>query len=289
MKSHLLTTTSAWVAVLALSLALALVSAAAARDLSRAEINKLGKASTALVELPGRQGYASAFCVHPSGLFITNAHAVPPNPGSRITLVLNAALETEAVFRAKLARRDEEVDLALLRVEGAGEFSALALGSVGDLQELMELVAFGYPFGAALATKEGQYPAISVNVGTVTSLRRKDGELFLIQLDAALNPGNSGGPVLDRKGKVVGVVHAGIYGAGVNVAIPVSRVSRFVAEPDIQFTPPVFNRTNMHEPVQFRARAVSLLPSAKPLTLQLILSTGKGKERRYKMKLADGT
>jgi hypothetical protein len=120
-------------------------------------------------------------------------------------------------------------------------------------------------------------------------LRRKEGELFRIQFDAALNPGNSGGPVLDRKGKVVGVVVGGVLGSGVNLAIPVSHVSRFVAKPDIQFTPPVVKHANMHKPVQFQARAVSVLPSKIPLTLELILSTRKGEERKHEMELANGS
>jgi serine protease Do len=80
------------------------------------------------------------------------------------------------------------------------------------LTELAEVVAFGYPFGSGLAVSKKEKPAISVNVGRITSLRQKAGELHRIQIDAALNPGNSGGPVLDKEGKVIGVVVGGVQG-----------------------------------------------------------------------------
>ena len=75
----------------------------------------------------------------------------------------------------------------------------------------MPLAAFGYPFGRMLAADKG-YPAVSVNTGTITALRRKEGKLSTIQLDASVNPGNSGGPVVDKKGNLIGIVVSGILG-----------------------------------------------------------------------------
>ncbi len=146
----------------------------------------------------------------------------------------------------------------------------------------------GFPFGQALA-RPGEYPSISINVGSVTSLRRdKDGALHRIQLDAALNPGNSGGPVLDRSGKVVGVVVSGIQGSGVNMAIPVSHLRRFLARPEIALTLPAVKAANRHEPFDFTAKTISLMPSKEEPELELVLGAGPGKERRFPMKLADG-
>jgi hypothetical protein len=148
----------------------------------------------------------------------------------------------------------------------------------------MEVVAFGFPFGKALAPGRREYPAISVNIGHITSLRRKDGRLHQIQLDAALNPGNSGGPVLDKSGKVVGVVQAGVReGSGLNFAIPVSTVAGFVARPDVEFDPPLLGMSSIHKPVLFEARVTSLVPRADPVTVDLILKPSKGPERTYRM------
>jgi hypothetical protein len=256
---------------------------AADKALSRVQIARAGKAATALVVVKGRGGLGSAFCVHPSGFFLTNEHVAQ----GELSLVLNPGQKTEKAYPARVIRSDKGLDLALLRVQGDGKLPALALGSDEKLEELMELVAFGFPFGQGLAPSDRQYPAVSVNVGSITSLRRKSGRLHRIQLDAALNPGNSGGPVLDKSGKVVGVVVAGIRGSGINFAIPVSTVAGFVARPDFRFEPPLFGKANIHKPARFEARLISFLPSTAPLAVDLIIKPSDGKERTYLMK-ADG-
>lgn len=261
-------------------------SAHAADELSRAEIAKLGKAATAYVENKTKKSSGTAFCIHLSGLFLTNQHVIAD--GSTINLVIDAGQKTQKVLAAKVIRSDKELDLALLRVDGEHKLSAVALGSDESLSELSEIVAFGFPFGSNLATDKTEFPAISVNVGSVTSLRRKDGELKAIQLDAAVNPGNSGGPVLDRSGKVVGIVQGGVRGSGVNFAIPVSHALRFVSRPDVQFTPPSLALADLHKPAKFEVKAVSVLPSEKPLEVELILGRSQGQERLYKMTLVDG-
>jgi hypothetical protein len=179
----------------------------------------------------------------------------------------------------------------LLRVEGVRGLPALALGSDEGLEELANVVAVGFPFGTSLR-------AVSVNPGSITSLRHKDGRLHRIQLDVVLNRGNSGGPVLDSDGKVIGVVESGIVVSGgtttrgapiivaptqVNFAIPVSLVSRFLARPEVHFDPPRPKPGELHKPMQFEARVTSLLPTAAPLTVDLILKAGNGPERTARM------
>jgi hypothetical protein len=261
---------------------------AADEAVSRAAIAKRAKAATALVEV--KPNYGSGFCVHASGLFVTNEHVVRQGSDS-ISLVLNAGLKTQKVLKARVLRRDKDLDLALLKVDSDDKFEPLELGSdrdLAELTELTELIACGFPFGTALA-RPGEYPAISINVGSVTSLRRdKDGELHRIQLDAAMNPGNSGGPVLDRNGKVVGMVVSGIRGSGVNLAIPVSHLRLFLAQPEVLLLLPVIKAANRHQEFEFTARIISLMPSKEALDLELMLSAGPGRERQLPMKLADG-
>jgi hypothetical protein len=256
--------------------------------LRRTEIAKRAKAASGLLEFQDR--YATAFCVHPSGLFITNEHALRTSGqgSATATLVLDAGLKTQKVLKAEVVRRDKELDLALLRLPDQRDLPSLPLGSDQDLAELTELIAVGFPFGKALA-RSGQYPAISVNLGSVTSLRRDEkGDLSRIQLDAELNPGNSGGPVLDQAGKVVGIVVSGIQGSGVNMAIPVSHVQRFVARPEILFTPPVVPLSAKEQPVEFRAEVVSVLPMPKPYELELVVGSGNHSEH-VPMTLVDGS
>lgn len=254
---------------------------AADEPLTKVQVGKIGKASTALVESRdgGRQISGSAFCIHPSGLFVTNEHIAQGD----LRIVLNPGLAGEKVHKAVLVRSDKVMDLALLRVEGVNDLPHLALGSDEKLTELTELVAIGFPFGNDLTQDRKGYPEVSVNVGSITSLRRKNDTLHRIQLDAVLNPGNSGGPVLDMSGKVVGVVVSGVKGSGVNFAIPVSTLASFVARPDVQFTPPQLGAANVNKAVSFKARVVPLIKPTGPVSVELMLKTSTGKERVFPM------
>jgi S1-C subfamily serine protease len=243
-------------------------SPAADGELSRVQLGKLGKASTALVEVQVgfAKGHGSAFCVHPAGMFVTNEHVVrAAGPSGTVLLVLNPAQKTQKPVKARVVRLDRAQDLALLVAEGVKDLPTLPLGSDADLSELMEVVAFGFPFGTMLSEDRREYPAVSVNVGSITALRKKGDKLHRIQVDVALNPGNSGGPVLDRKGKVVGVVVAGVRGSGVNFVIPVSHLTAFLDRPELTVTPPNIDRANMHKEALFEARALSALPGGKAL------------------------
>ncbi|MBL7224309.1 MAG: trypsin-like peptidase domain-containing protein [Candidatus Brocadiae bacterium] len=265
----------------------------------------LGKAATALVEVSAQgkaQGTGSAFCVHPAGLFVTNRHMLKgrrmharPNcthklpDVSEATLILSPGEKGEREVKARLIRDSEEADLALLQVEGThSPFPALELGTVEGLVETAEVLAFGFPFGKALAINRGSYPSISVNAGRITSLRRKEGALDRIQVDAVLNPGNSGGPVLDTQGKVIGVVVSGVVGMGVNFAIPVSKLREFLHRPEILLTPPKLTEANQHQPATFEARTVSFLPHREPLSLRLTLQMGPDEPRHHDMKAVGG-
>jgi streptogramin lyase len=275
----LMTSTSSRLVSLALVMTATTHSAAADETLSRVQIARLGKAATAFVDVKAAQGQGSgtAFCIHPDGWFLTNAHVAQ----GELTLVLDPTLKTQKAHSARVVRTDTELDLALLHIEGAKGLPALALGSDDGLEELTEVIGFGFPFGKRIDGRE--YPAVSVNVGSINALRHKGGQLHRIQLDAAVTRGNSGGPVLDQRGKVIGVVVSGVIGTEVNFAIPVSAVKRFLERPEVQFNPPRLGATDLHKPVRFEARVTTLLPSPSRLTVELILKAGNGPERKARM------
>ena len=203
--SHHISRVSATLALLLLGTTALL----AADKPTKVEIGKKGKAATAFVDVPGR-GSGTAFCVHPSGLFVTNEHVVRGAEKAEIILVLNPSLPGERVLKAKVVRIDKDLDLALLRVENVQDLPSLPLGSVEGVAELSDVVAVGFPLGRFLSPDRKEYPAVSVNAGSVTALRLKGRELEHIQIDISLTFGNSGGPVLDENGKVIGVVVSGI-------------------------------------------------------------------------------
>ncbi|MBW3542409.1 MAG: serine protease [Planctomycetes bacterium] len=261
---------------------------ARAEQLTKVEISQRGKAATALVDLPGR-GTGTAFCVHPSGLFVTNEHVVRRREAAEIKLIVDAGLETQRILPASVVRADKDLDVALLRVETEGELPSLPLGSVEAVTELMDVVAFGFPLGSALAADRKEYPAISVNAGNVSSLRQKEGELHRIQIDVSVTFGSSGGPVLDERGHVVGVVVSGVVGQrGLNLAIPVSHITRFLDAPDIQLAPPRLTRATLHEPLEFKAQVVSVVPGRKEPSVRLVLRSGDEQAREFPMTAKDG-
>ena len=95
------------------------------------------------------------------------------------------------------------------------------------LNETMEVYSFGFPFGQGLSTGKG-FPAVTVGKASISSLRSGDkGELATIQIDGNLNPGNSGGPVVDVTGHLIGVAVSGIReGQGIGFLIPALEVVR---------------------------------------------------------------
>jgi Trypsin-like peptidase domain len=97
------------------------------------------------------------------------------------------------------------------------------------LVETMQVYTFGFPFGKALATTKG-FPAATVGKASVSSLRNGlDGELAFVQIDGNLNPGNSGGPVVDAKGRLVGVAVATIRdGQGIGLTVPAAELGKMM-------------------------------------------------------------
>ncbi len=242
---------------------------------TRTQIVSEGKQATALVETTAQDASGTAFCVDPAGFFVTNAHVAQAAMNQQMTLVLHPGETTQKTLTARVVRTDKAADLALLQTVNKGEgiagLTALPLGHDDALVETDPITAFGYPFGRDLALSERSAPSISVSVGRITALRRdKDGLQFL-QIDASLNPGNSGGPVLDADGKVIGVVEAGVEGAALNFAIPVHLLTKFLHTPAIQFAPTVAPgaQTETHD---FQIGVAPLLPNTGPYTVTLTLS-----------------
>jgi S1-C subfamily serine protease len=214
-------------------------------------------------------GFGSAFCIDGSGLFATDAHVVLPMEG-RIQLVIHPGEKDQQVVNAHVVGADSSTDLAVIQAENAGNLTALSLGDSDKLFPTQEVTAFGYPFGDELTVEKNAYPSISVNLGKVTSLRKKDnGELYLVQLDAAVNPGNSGGPIIDDEGKVMGLVEAGVPGSGVNFAIPVARLKAMLAKPLVDVEPGAVKWSERSESQAFTVKVTTLKNSGMEYQVSL--------------------
>lgn len=269
---------------------LATLPAGAAPEIPRDLLAARGKAATALVETDGKS-YGSAYCIHSNGLFLTNEHVV--RKAKEIRLILNSGMKGQAILRGTIVRRDEKEDLAVISTSTDFVFQPLPFAEASSISELTPVVLFGYPFGKEMSDATNLYPSVSVNLGSISALRRQGDDLHRLQLNAAANPGNSGGPILNLQGQVVGIIVArmeGGFGAGLDLAIPVNRIQRFLAMPVITFHPPALTRKNAGDRLRFAANAVHFLNDKAIFDLSLSLIPDSGETRTFPMKRAsDGT
>lgn len=137
------------------------------------------------------RSFGTAFFVSADGYMLTNYHVVAG--ADTVTVTLNDRRELDA----KVIGSDERTDMAVLKVEGVN-FPALPIGDSETLKVGEPVLAIGSPFGFDYSASAGIVSAKSRNFA-------KDTSVPFIQTDVALNPGNSGGPLFNQKGEVVGV------------------------------------------------------------------------------------
>lgn len=176
--------------------------------------------------VPVERPAGSGVIVHHDGYLLT-AHHVVAN-AKRITIVTSGEFRVPAV----VVSVDAEHDLALLKVETVG-LSEAPLGYAGAVKLDQEVIAVGFQFGLR---------EITVTRGHVSAVRAK-GVQRVFQVDAAVNPGNSGGPLFNRRGEVVGILTtkfthpSGIVPEGMAFAVPISYATPLLANiPDFDFS-----------------------------------------------------
>ncbi len=163
-------------------------------------------------------GQGSGFIISSDGFIITNRHVVlVPGRNPNVTVFaeeVKVTLSDKREFKAKVIGADERTDVAVLKIEATG-LPKVTMGNSDRLKVGEWVLAIGSPFGFES----------TVTAGIVSAKSRETGELVpFIQTDAAVNPGNSGGPLYNTKGEVVGVnsqIFTGTGGyLGISFAIP---------------------------------------------------------------------
>ena len=170
------------------------------------------------------QGVGSGFVWDEQGHVVTNFHVVNGRQNLVVTFPSGTSHPAELVGVAP------RKDLAVLRVEAGRMPPPVVLGDSRSLVVGQKVLAIGNPFGLDSSLTTGVISALGREMTSVAGTRIED----VIQTDASINPGNSGGPLLDSRGRVIGVTTA-IYrsgggGAGIAFAVPSATVARLVPQ-----------------------------------------------------------
>jgi serine protease Do len=163
----------------------------------------------------GRRGTGAGTVWHPDGLILTNAHVV----GRRN---LRVTLPDGRTLPARLLAHDPALDVAALKVDATG-LPTVELGKSKQLQPGQWVLALGHPWGVAGAVTAGV--VIGVGLPLEMQLPRRE----LIQVSLHLRPGHSGGPLVDARGRLVGI-NTMMAGPDVGLAVPVHVVKGFLRE-----------------------------------------------------------
>ncbi|MGH7149915.1 MAG: S1C family serine protease [Planctomycetota bacterium] len=189
----------------------------------REQVERFGEA---VLTIKTPSGLGSGFVIHEDGYVVTNAHVVQPERRITATLFRRGEREFEKIAyeECRIVATNPFADLALIKIEPkpgqkGPPFTKVFLGDSRDLRVGQPVFAIGNPLGLER----------SVSEGIVSTTNREQGGRVYVQTTAQVNPGNSGGPLFNLRGEVVGVIAwKFLFSEGLNFAIPGTALEEFL-------------------------------------------------------------
>ena len=206
-------------------------------------------------------GTGTGFVINESGLLVTNKHVVDGYASVRVEMA------TGSEYRGSVTRTHPTLDLAYIDVDSTQTFTPIAVGDSDDVRVGAEVIAIGFPLGSTL----GDEPTVSRGIISA----KRDGRL---QTDASVNPGNSGGPLLDMFGQAVGVVvskieetEAGRPVSGIGFAIPINHLAGEASKKPVDNPEPTRVVPNNHPtPTQTKTPRLTPIPTKTPRSVRVL-------------------
>jgi serine protease Do len=214
------------------------------------------RVSPAVVQVNTSTGLGSGFIIHPDGYIITNDHVIAGSNNLTVTVFDGSGknMRKRKFDKVSIIATDGHLDLALLKLEDAsGErFPTVPLGSSDELRQGAPVVAIGSPMGLDR----------SISAGIVSLRNRHSGETasLLVQSTAQISPGNSGGPLFNMRGEVIGVnelKHIAFGAEGLGFAIRVDVLKDFLRNREAF----AFDPSNANEGYRYHSPPTSVPPA----------------------------
>ena len=229
---------------------------------TKADIIEIARLGT--VEIIAGAGTGTGFVVNEDGLVVTNKHVVEDDSKVQVRF------ESGQVYWATVFDAHPSLDLAYMNIESVGKFTPIPLGDSDTIRTGDDVIAIGFPLGSRLGREVTATPGI-------ISAKRPDAGL--LQTDASLNPGNSGGPLLDSYGCAVGVNTGGIEETedgrtieGINFAIPINELKKALVnmgyvpcEEPVMAAMPTATTAASDVPTAMPAPSATATPTATPI------------------------
>lgn len=177
-------------------------------------------------QMPRRSG-GSGFIINEDGFILTNNHVIEGAEKIEVKLASKARSSENEVFEARVIGTDPRTDVAVIKIDAGRKLSYAPLGNSDEISKGDWVLAFGNPFGLEHSVSLGIVSAKEREINANENRRFDE----FIQTDAAINFGNSGGPLVNLKGEVIGINTAiTAQGSGIGFAIPINLAKRLLPQ-----------------------------------------------------------